>query len=44
MLRMIEIELSGEYRAPAELDVVRTAGDPHDGECELQSGDIAVAF
>jgi hypothetical protein len=44
MLRMIAIELSGEYAPPSEAEIVRTAGDPRDGSCQLQSGDVAAAF
>ncbi|HMI94740.1 MAG TPA: vWA domain-containing protein [Polyangiales bacterium] len=42
--RMVDIEMSGEYREPAEADIVRTGGDPEDGACTLESGDEVVAF
>ena len=44
ILRMVEIELSGEYREPEADDIIRTGGDPEDGACELDSGDQANAF
>jgi len=44
MLRMVEIEMSGEYKLPAEEEIVRTGGDPQDGACELESGEAVFVF
>jgi hypothetical protein len=44
LLRMVDIELSGEYREPAKEEIIRTGGDPSDGACELESGDEVEVF
>jgi hypothetical protein len=44
MLRMVDIELSGEYREPEEDQIIRTGGDPSDGACTLESGDEVEVF
>jgi hypothetical protein len=44
MLRMVEIEMSGEYHLPAEEEIVRTGGDPEDGACQLESGEAVFVF
>ena len=44
IVRMVDIEMSGEYHEPAEADIVRTGGDPEDGACKLASGDEVIAF
>jgi hypothetical protein len=42
ILRMVEIELSGQYREPAAADILRRGGDPQDGTCKLESGEAQV--
>jgi hypothetical protein len=44
MLRMVNIEMSGEYQVPADDEIIRTGGDPQDGACELSSGDAVFVF
>jgi hypothetical protein len=44
ILRMVDIELSGEYREPAEDEILRTGGNPQDGACTLESGSVLQAF
>jgi Mg-chelatase subunit ChlD len=44
ILRMIDIELSGNYREPTESEVIRTGGDPENGRCVLESGDQVSSF
>lgn len=44
ILRMVDIELSGEYHEPAATEVIRTGGDPKDGACKLGSGETVFAF
>lgn len=44
ILRMVNIEISGVYAEPAEDDIIRTGGDPKDGSCELESGEVVDAF
>jgi hypothetical protein len=42
--RMVDIELSGEYREPDPSEVLRTGGDPKEGACQLDSGDSVLVF
>jgi len=35
VLRMVDIELSGVYREPTSQEVLRTAGNPQSGICQL---------
>lgn len=44
MLRMVDIEMSGEYREPAAEEIIRTGGDPADGACQLGPDDTAYVF
>lgn len=44
IVRMVDIELSGEYHEPTAKEIIRTGGDPQDGACTLQSGDEVLAF
>jgi hypothetical protein len=44
MLRMVDIEISGEYRQPDADQIIRTGGDPSDGACTLESGDEVEVF
>lgn len=44
ILRMVNIEISGVYVEPAEDDIIRTGGDPKDGSCKLESGEVVEAF
>jgi hypothetical protein len=44
ILRMVDIELNGEYREPAESEIIRVGGDPQDGACTLPDGQSATAF
>jgi hypothetical protein len=44
ILRMVDIELSGKYREPAEAEIIRRGGDPQDGACTLDSGDKVQVF
>ena len=44
ILRMVDIEMSGEYRKPAAAEVIRTGGDPKDRACTLQSGEVVQVF
>ncbi len=42
ILRMVDIELSGDYREPAAEEIVRRGGNPKDGACTLESGNANV--
>ncbi len=42
--RMVDIELSGQYREPAASEVLRAGGDPKDGACTLDSGETVLVF
>jgi hypothetical protein len=42
MLRMIDMELTGTDSPPAPADILRTSGDPQNGSCTLQSGQIVT--
>jgi hypothetical protein len=44
IVRMIDIELSGEYREPAGDEIIREGGDPQDRACELESGQTVEAY
>jgi hypothetical protein len=44
ILRMVDIELSGEYREPSADEVVRTGGNPENGRCELESGETVQVY
>jgi hypothetical protein len=44
LLRMVEIEMTGDYREPADDEILRTGGDPRNGACTLAGGDIVTAF
>jgi hypothetical protein len=44
ILRMVDIEMTGEYREPDESDVIRSGGDPADGACRLASGQTVFVF
>ena len=44
ILRMVDVEMTGEYREPSAEELVRSSGDPQDGTCTLQSGQPAFAF
>ena len=44
MVRMIDIEMSGEYVEPDEDEIIRKGGDPQDGACMLESGDEVAIF
>lgn len=42
--RMVDIELSGQYREPAAEQIIRTGGNPRDGACKLASGQNVFVF
>jgi hypothetical protein len=42
ILRMVKIEMSGMYSEPAKEEIIRTGGNPTDGSCQLESGEIEV--
>jgi hypothetical protein len=42
--RMVDIELSGQYREPDTSEVLRTGGNPQDGACTLDSGESVLVF
>jgi len=44
LLRMVDIEMTGEYRGPDPAAVIRTGGKPEDGACQLESGDQVEIF
>ena len=44
MLRMIDMELTGTDSQPAASDIIRTSGDPKDGTCVLDGGDIVTVL
>jgi hypothetical protein len=44
ILRMVDIELTGQYREPNAADVIRTGGDPQSGRCVLADGQQASVF
>jgi hypothetical protein len=44
ILRMVDIEISGNYHEPDAADVVRNGGDPQAGACKLESGETVSVF
>ena len=44
VLRMVDIELSGEYREPTEEEIIRVGGDLADGACVLEDGEVVQGF
>ena len=39
MVRMVTMELTGDYVEPTEEQIIRTGGDPKDGACTLSDGE-----
>ena len=44
ILRMVDVELTGAYREPAALEIMRVGGDPQNGVCTLPEGQSATVF
>ena len=44
LLRVIDIEMTGVYREPDATEIIRTGGDPTDGACTLESGEVVQIF
>jgi hypothetical protein len=44
IVRMVDIEMSGEYHEPSEDEIIRTGGDPEDGACTLEGGEEVQVF
>jgi hypothetical protein len=44
ILRMVDIEMSGQYREPDADEVLRTGGKPLDGACTLETGQVVAAY
>lgn len=44
IVRMVDIELSGEYHEPTTAQIVRKGGDPRDGACKLGSGESVFVY
>jgi len=44
ILRMVDIEMSGDYHEPDSADVIRAGGNPADGACRLASGQTVFVF
>lgn len=44
ILRMVDIEMTGEYREPRGEEVLRAGGDPQNGACTLESGQSVFVF
>lgn len=42
--RMVDIEMSGQYREPTAAELIRTGGDPSSGRCALADGQSASVF
>lgn len=42
ILRMVDIELTGIYREPAEEDILRKGGNPQSRICKSDSGDMTI--
>ncbi len=44
ILRMVDIELGGEYRTPTQDEIIRTGGNPEDRACSMSSGEVLFAY
>jgi hypothetical protein len=44
ILRMVDIEMSGEYREPSAEELVRTGGNPSSGACKLTNGSQVTIY
>jgi hypothetical protein len=44
ILRMVDVEMTGQYREPSAEELVRANGNPEGGTCTLASGQPAFAF
>jgi hypothetical protein len=44
ILRMVQIEMRGDYSEPNADEILRTGGNPQNGACELESGQVVTAF
>jgi hypothetical protein len=44
ILRMVDLELTGQYAPAEKADILRSVGNPVDGVCQLASGKTAQAF
>ena len=44
LLRMVEVEMTGQYREPAVDEIIRAGGDPNNGACTLAGGEVVHAF
>jgi hypothetical protein len=44
ILRMVDIEMTGDYHEPAEENIIRTGGDPTDGACSLEDGTVVSVY
>jgi hypothetical protein len=42
ILRMVDIEMSGIHSEPTAEQIIRTGGNPKDGACALESGELTV--
>lgn len=42
LVRMVESELSGARVAPAANEIVRTVGNPQNGQCTISSGNVSI--
>ncbi len=40
MLRMLQMELTGTHLEPEPREVIRTGGNPRDGRCQLDGGEV----
>ena len=38
ILRMVDVELTGAYREPAQPEILRTSGNPQSGICQASGG------
>ncbi len=44
VVRMVRIEVTGDYIDPTADEVIRTGGDPEDGACTLEEDRIVLVF
>jgi len=42
--RMVDIEMTGQYKEPEAADVLRTGGNPQSGACKLADNRTAIAY
>ena len=44
IVRMVDIEMTGQYVEPDAQEILRTGGDPNNGACQLATGEMLNVY